>query len=300
MGRGYHAAHQAGIGDSAADAAETTLMGRMTTRQEPSTAVDTHRVARPYSIEGPGDVTIEFRAAGPASRFLAVLLDLLVLGSGMLLVTTLVEALVPGLGDALLWGTLILVVSYFSIMEARTGRTLGKMALGLRVLGEDGARLTPRAALVRNILRVADCFPFGFPGVFLMVWEPHTRRLGDLVAGSVVVRDGGLYPSSTLLLRLPFRARPRTGAALDRVTLSADEYQALRTFCFRTRTVTTRRRGELAAMLMGTLHARAGIPVPNDHQAEDLLIDLVHRENGTFGLYSAGVYVEFEDGTSRS
>jgi uncharacterized RDD family membrane protein YckC len=72
--------------------------------------------------------------------------------------------------------------------EAKYGVSVGKWLFGLRVVGVD-TMLTPRAALVRNILRPIDFLPAGYLiGTLLIVRSDHAQRLGDLAAGTTVVR----------------------------------------------------------------------------------------------------------------
>jgi uncharacterized RDD family membrane protein YckC len=68
------------------------------------------------------------------------------------------------------------------------GGTLGKMALGMKVVKEDGAKLDWGASLIRNILRIVDGFFFYLVGA-IVVWTSKKRqRLGDMVAHTLVVR----------------------------------------------------------------------------------------------------------------
>jgi uncharacterized RDD family membrane protein YckC len=79
-------------------------------------------------------------------------------------------------------------VVYGYATEQRYGRTLGKRLLGLVVVHEDGTPCTGRAAAVRNLLRPVD-FVFGYTvGFVTMFATPRRQRLGDLVAGTTVVR----------------------------------------------------------------------------------------------------------------
>jgi uncharacterized RDD family membrane protein YckC len=92
---------------------------------------------------------------------------------------------VPFLLSLLVW------IAYFAILEATLGATLGKLALGIRVLKADGSKLDWGASIVRNILRIVDAFPYFIPYLLgaILVWNSPTRqRLGDRAASTVVVR----------------------------------------------------------------------------------------------------------------
>ena len=90
----------------------------------------------------------------------------------------------------LIIGQLIVEWAYFMISEQLTGgRSIGKRLVGLRVIGQDGLPLTPRASLVRNLLRAVDVLPGSYVvGLVAIVASPKGQRLGDLAAGTIVVR----------------------------------------------------------------------------------------------------------------
>ena len=91
----------------------------------------------------------------------------------------------PFLLQQLVW------IAYFVILEATLGATLGKLALGIRVLRADGTKLDWGASIVRNILRIVDAIPYFIPYLLgaILVWSSPTRqRLGDRAASTIVVR----------------------------------------------------------------------------------------------------------------
>jgi hypothetical protein len=73
---------------------------------------------------------------------------------------------------------------------------------------------------------------------------------------------------------------------LERIALTPAEYQVLRSFCLRTRTLTPSARQRLATRLLAPLYARGGLPLPPKDEVEELLVDLLHRENDTFASES--------------
>src|SRR5204863_1106718 len=84
------------------------------------------------------------------------------------------------------------ILAYFTLSEGLAdGRTPGKRALGIRVVLDTGRPITLGAALVRNIVRLVDLlFPLGpLPGLLLVFFQQSNKRLGDIVAGTIVVRD---------------------------------------------------------------------------------------------------------------
>lgn len=159
--------------------------------------------ARSLEVETPEHVRLGFELAGIGSRSAAVLLDILVLGTVVSVLFLAVGALQFFMGNELLanlgfaaiiflmflfqWGYFFLAEGFFD------GRTLGKRWIGLRVIGEEGVPVTLQGAALRNLIRIIDFQPAGSAllGLGLIALHPRSQRLGDLVAGTVVVRDRG-------------------------------------------------------------------------------------------------------------
>jgi len=84
---------------------------------------------------------------------------------------------------------LALSLAYYLVLEALTGRTAGKMIMGLKVVRLDGEPYGLAACLIRNILRVVDGLPvFYLVGLIFVAVTGKKQRLGDLAAGTVVVQ----------------------------------------------------------------------------------------------------------------
>ena len=158
---------------------------------------------RRESILGLDNIRLDLPVAGLGSRSLAAFLDYLVLVAVALLWALFVAFLVSRLSSALaavllLGGLFFLQWGYFAGLEiAMGGRTLGKLALQLRVVTSEGGTPGTGALLIRNLVRVFDLLV----GVVLMAIDPLSRRLGDRLAGTLVVHD----------------RRPEAGPALGRV-----------------------------------------------------------------------------------
>jgi uncharacterized RDD family membrane protein YckC len=161
------------------------------------------------TISTPEQVAFHYETAGIGSRFMASLIDHLIIGLVLTLIVCATFALsVPAAiagaeaGEEGLWGvfliyailTLIIFAitwGYFVIFEiVWQGRTPGKRAGKLRVLRRDGQPIGAGEAMVRNLVRIVDFLP-GFYGIGLTVMfiDPQARRLGDLAAGTIVVRE---------------------------------------------------------------------------------------------------------------
>jgi uncharacterized RDD family membrane protein YckC len=78
---------------------------------------------------------------------------------------------------------------YYTAMEALLGASLGKLLLGLRVVMVDGTPVSWPAAIVRNVLRIVDGFLVYLVAALLVWTSPKRQRLGDRVAGTVVIRQ---------------------------------------------------------------------------------------------------------------
>jgi uncharacterized RDD family membrane protein YckC len=89
------------------------------------------------------------------------------------------------------WWALLVANLYHVAFEGTTGRTPGKRALGVRVVGAEGGDCSYRAATVRTLARFLDFLPVGYLAAFLsMALSGRRQRLGDRLGGTVVVHDG--------------------------------------------------------------------------------------------------------------
>jgi uncharacterized RDD family membrane protein YckC len=148
-------------------------------------------------VATPERVAFRFETAGLGSRFAAQLVDLLVL-SAVMVALGLVAFGIAGLTGSSTAAELVFVVvgfllfwAYWILPEALwSGRTLGKHLLHLRVVDARGGPLTAGQAIVRNLLRIVDFLPTSYAvGAVVMFASPRNQRLGDLAAGTVVVRE---------------------------------------------------------------------------------------------------------------
>ena len=92
-------------------------------------------------------------------------------------------------GPPILMAT-VLWLGYMTLMEVRYGGSIGKRARGLRVVMEDGAQVTAEAALIRNLMRFLDAFPYVVPylvGAVAISNSPKLQRLGDRTSETIVV-----------------------------------------------------------------------------------------------------------------
>jgi uncharacterized RDD family membrane protein YckC len=148
-------------------------------------------------VETPDHVVLRYDLAGAGNRGFAAVVDFLI-ASIIAFTANLIlswlgvydQATFLVLGGITLIVTLVLIWAYFILFEwLWNGQTLGKRAYRLRVINEDGSPAQFTAVLIRNLLRLVDFLPalYGL-GVLVIVLSPKSQRLGDLAAGTYVVR----------------------------------------------------------------------------------------------------------------
>jgi uncharacterized RDD family membrane protein YckC len=155
------------------------------------------------TIDTPEQIAIEFPLAGIGSRFLAIMFDILVQFLGYV-VLALIAALAFGGELKRVWPSawnwssaiFILVVfclywGYYAFFETIwQGQTPGKRHAGIRVIKDTGRSITAFEAIARNLVRVVDLIPgFYAVGCVTMFLNKKSKRLGDFVAGTVVVHE---------------------------------------------------------------------------------------------------------------
>ncbi len=156
---------------------------------------------------GLDNVEFELPLAGVGSRVLALTLDLLLLAIiamlwilGGAIGLSLLDMRTGWMVAVLLFGAFLIEWGYFAGFELAThGQTPGKQAVGLRVVSAQGGQASSSAILIRNLLRIFDLLI----GLLVIACDPRARRLGDLVAGTIVIHDHPLAAAEVRLTRLP-------------------------------------------------------------------------------------------------
>ncbi len=231
-------------------------------------------------VETADHVVLRYDLAGAGNRGFAALVDVVVallIVAGMLSVRALLALVVPGsvlfaLTGALVVLTLLVAWAYFVLLEwLWAGRTLGKRLFGLRVIGADGAPASFVSVLVRNLVRVIDFLPaFYGLGLLAIVVSRRSQRLGDLAAGTFVVRAPRPRMGLTALRTVaPGSVAPEVPVR----GMPAELQRLVREFVSRQGTLDGESRRRVAATLAAALRAR----VP-DGPADDVeLIQAVAR-----------------------
>lgn len=226
-------------------------------------STDDARRAAPFEdrlpIATPEGVEVELTLAGIGSRFIAAGVDFAI----QILVVIALAVLLQPAGDAgfaVFTSVVFALIFFYDVLFEVLGRgkTPGKRLSGLRVVGPGGRPIALVRSAVRNILRIIDILP-GFYGVGMTVVfvTPRNQRVGDLVAGTHVVRDrhGGREAR-------PPAAPPRidTGPAAtwDVSAISADDVATVRAFLERRHALQRQPRNELAGQIAARLRPRVG------------------------------------------
>src|SRR5437764_4702204 len=241
-----------------------------------------------FTLNLPESVAVGYDVAGVGSRFLAALIDALVLAvvlAALVIVTVLAGQSLTGTMAYVAAGVGVLIINvvflgYFVFFESIwNGQSPGKRAMGLRVVKTSGYPITPATALIRNVVRLVDWLPaFYAVGVITMIANRHARRLGDLVAGTMVIKEKRYASLSSLssARSTPAPSRPGdvrraaglpepaplagSGAQVDRLT--REDEALIRDFLNRRHTLSPRRRDDLARQIATVVHGHIGGDFP--------------------------------------
>ena len=275
-------------------------------------------IGNQLNIETPELVAIELPLAGIGSRFIAILVDSLILGGAFILLGVLFVLVIASLASAGLnsatWGVGILILfffllnwGYFALFEAfNNGRTPGKRVAKIRVIHQSGRGISFLEALGRNLVRFVDYLP-GFYGVGIVVifLNKRSQRLGDMVAGTLVVRESEIeapawsdsasrtltaaamaenspvsLPGSSQTVLKPWSGPPHLGVVLPAsalAKLTASDLEVLEGFFQRRLDMDLTTRGVLAGRIASALCAKSGLAIPAETSVETFLEAVAHQ-----------------------
>ena len=271
------------------------------------------------NIETPEQVSLRFEIAGLGSRFLAILADsLLQLSCYVVLVITVVlvaysvpasaqgsralnhtaeKWLIAGfilLNFVLYWG-------YFTLFETFwRGQTPGKRWLKIRVIKDSGRQVTFFEGLARNLVRVIDLLPSIYlVGAVTMMCNRQHKRLGDLVAGTLVVHErsqervqwssgtrtitAGLYQPPEPEKRQRPAGVPLPADMIAR--LSTEDLVVIETFFARALDLELETRASIAARILQRLCQKMATAVPEGISAETVLEAVAYEMRSQGGLH---------------
>ena len=228
----------------------------------------------------PEAVELDLPTANLGSRMLAFLLDWLIIGAGIL-----VGGIAWAAGEGAVGGWLLHAfftvllgawpLGYFMGQETLwRGRTVGKAAAGLRVVTREGGPVGFRHAAIRALLLVVDFLPlglFGAVGGTAIAVSRANQRLGDMVAGTLVLRERTAAPVPTAVEFTPPWGLEGYAAVLDTSALRSEEYEAVRSLLVRYSTLRPDAAYRLAYQLAEQLRPRVRPGPPPRIQPDDYL-----------------------------
>jgi uncharacterized RDD family membrane protein YckC len=250
------------------------------------------------TIDTPEQTALDFTIAGIGSRFLALALDTAIqVGIG----------LIGGIGGSLaigalarfgstvaLWGAAALVLfffllyfGYFALFEIIwNGQTPGKRKAGIRVIKDSGRPLTPAETIGRNLMRIIDWLPaFYALGIVSALLSKENKRLGDLVVGSLVVRESSFAELRPSALEPVGTSTAPPFAPWGAVHLSLDEHAIIDSFLSRRFDLEPSVRYRMADEIFRRLKSKLTLPSEDIPSSEKILEALAYERRAT-GRYT--------------
>jgi uncharacterized RDD family membrane protein YckC len=237
-------------------------------------------------IDTPEQVHLEFTLAGIGSRFMAVFLDVLIEALLYLILFFLTFLWLSGgifsATRSIWWNAIVTLIifcinwGYYAIFEALwKGQTPGKRWAGIRVIKETGRPINAFEAIARNLVRFIDFLPgFYGVGVLTMLLNSRNRRLGDYVAGTIVVHETSDRESS-LFFNTPVRADFTLHQAAG---LTVQEAELIETFLARRLEIPAEVRRYNAQRITDMVSARLQIPPEARPPDNENFLELMVRE----------------------
>lgn len=228
----------------------------------------------PDLVSGEG-VALQLPRAGIGSRLVATVIDVVIQLIAALVLIVITSALISGTDSAAAGALIIveavLVIAGYPLLTEwlNHGRTLGKAALGLRVVRDDGGPISFRQALVRALASLVLEKPgLGFPittsaGLLTALFNGRNKRLGDLMAGTFVIyeRGGPQRSAAPQFFAVPYPLQP-WASALDLSRLDDHLALAVRQFVMRAHQMTPAAQHSLGEGLRAQLQAVTAPPPP--------------------------------------
>jgi uncharacterized RDD family membrane protein YckC len=239
---------------------------------QPSPQPDAARLFDKHTIDTPEQLQLDFAVAGIGSRFLAILIDSLIETLVVIVFIVALAIVMPIVGRAgglrdigpvwLAAGFLafffLIYFGYYAIFEiVWNGQTPGKRIIGIRVVKDSGRPLTATETIGRNLLRLVDQLPgFYAIGILVAVLNSRNKRLGDLVAGSLVVREASFTTIKpvwqTQQPEQPSEPRPMLGGS----ALSIDDLALIDAFLNRRNELPPEVRSRMAIQILTQLRPK--------------------------------------------
>ncbi|WP_051063048.1 RDD family protein [Ilumatobacter nonamiensis] len=232
----------------------------------------------------PEAVVLDIDTAGFASRILAGLIDITVQLAVIIFAGVVLE--VAFVGDqstartALAFVFFVVLFGYPIAFETLLrGRTPGKMALSIRAVTIDGAPIRLRESTLRSMGGVVDKLlpPGGITGALFVLTTPRHQRVGDLIAGTIVIRDPERFTATPALwFTAPF-GYERYAESIDPTAITVEQYTVIRSFLTRGQALASPIRWAIALDLADRLARSVGHVRPPTVHPEAFLICAMAR-----------------------
>jgi len=247
------------------------------------------------TIDTPEQTALDFPIAGVGSRFLALAYDAILQILVGIIVGILGAVLIGFLStpfpNLALWTGALLILFYFLLYFGYyiffeiwwRGQTPGKRKAGIRVIKDSGRPLTAAESVARNLMRIVDWLPALYAvGIASALLTRENKRLGDLVAGSLVVREVSLGDMTGVLQTTPVDP---TAAAMGADKLSAEELNLIESYLSRRKDLDPSVRFRMADEIFRRLRPKLTLPDGFGMSSDKALEQLFH-ERRTSGGYS--------------
>jgi len=234
------------------------------------------------TIDTPEQINLEYEIAGIGSRFMALFVDLMLQGlAGIVILlmmffagVTFLSLFGQGTWAVAFWiaAAFILQWGYFAIFEiVWKGQTPGKRQAGIRVINETGREASVYEAVARNFVRVVDSLPGMYAlGVLVMFISPQNKRLGDYVAGTIVIHDR--KPEEDDIF---FNTKEDISEGINFSVLTPDDLHAIETFLQRRLDLDIDVRQRTAMRLSDHFRQKCEVPAGEHANPENFLEFLV-------------------------
>lgn len=248
-------------------------------------------------IKTPEYVSLQFRLAGLGSRAAAFIIDRLLLTAVNILIVIILLFVMKGMSDfpffieenlvPLAITVIILFLlnwGYFFAFEYFSGgRTIGKRVIGIRVIQENGHSITLLSSFIRNLLRIIDTLPVSyFLGILMIFFHSRHKRLGDVVAGTIVVHERSAKRNkkpSALEKEISGRGLSKNQLTIDEWTLKSlntKEWKLISTYAKRFLQLPSDERNQLTRQIAAILLPKIGMEVAGkgEQELENILLVL--------------------------
>jgi uncharacterized RDD family membrane protein YckC len=238
------------------------------------------------TIETPEQVALDFHIAGIGSRFMAFTIDSLyqalafaLVMLGLSFISPSIERFFGRIGEN--WAIAIVIIfffllywGYFAFFEAiLKGQTPGKRSVGIRVVKDSGRAINTFEAISRNLMRAIDQLPGMYVfGLISMAISKENRRIGDYVAGTLVVHE-----KAAIEIDADLQDLSHTGAitvATDGLT--AADLELIETFLHRRLSLDAGVRTQMATRIVGHVRSRVGVQTEIG-ESEEQYLELVAK-----------------------